>query len=177
MTNSNPIRIAITGPESTGKTELSKSLSNHYKAVWIPEFARDYINKLNSNYTYNDVVIIAKRQIEQYKQSQTQSKFIFFDTWLIITKIWFKEVYGKHPNWLDESLREYPIDLFLVCNTDIEWVFDSVRENEDSRDYLLHQYIKEIENLNIPYRLISGKDDKRRQNAIEAIEAFLLTPN
>lgn len=175
MTNSNPIRIAITGPESTGKTELTRALSNHYKAIWIPEFARNYVRKLNSNYTYNDVVIIAKRQIEQYKQSQTRSKFIFFDTWLIITKIWFKEVYGKYPGWLDESLREYPIDLFLVCNTDIVWVFDSVRENEDSRDYLLHQYIKEIENLNIPYRLISGKDDKRRQNAIGAIEAFLLT--
>ena len=105
-------RIVITGAESTGKTTLAGQLALHYKTVWIPEYARDYVEKLGRKYNYNDVVHIARKQISQAKLFEAgANRFIFFDTWLIITKIWFLEVFGTCPPFVDDEISNYKIDL------------------------------------------------------------------
>ncbi|RLD81558.1 MAG: ATPase, partial [Bacteroidetes bacterium] len=61
-------RIIITGPESTGKSTLSKQLANYYQTIYLPEYARTYIENLNRHYNYNDLVKIAKMQIKLEKE-------------------------------------------------------------------------------------------------------------
>ena len=165
-----PIKIVITGAESTGKSELAKNLASYYKTIWQPEFAREYIEKLDAKYTYSDIESIAKRQINQLSSKEYFNKYIFFDTGLIITKIWFREVFRSYPKWINEAICNYPVDFYLVCDNDLEWEDDPVRENGDTRDYLMKEYIKEIECSKIPYSIISGKGEERIQNAIQAIK-------
>ena len=163
--------IVITGAESTGKTTLAGQLALHYKTVWIPEYARDYVEKLGRKYNYNDVVHIARKQISQAKLFEAgANRFIFFDTWLIITKIWFLEVFGTCPPFVDDEIRNYKIDLFLVCDNDLQWIPDPVRENNDKREYLSQLYKNEINNYNYPYELIKGKGINRFNNAVLVIE-------
>jgi NadR type nicotinamide-nucleotide adenylyltransferase len=156
-------RIVITGPESTGKTSLCLHLASVYNTIYIPEFARKYISDLKSPYTYCDVLNIALEQVKLERMaSQSCDGFVFFDTWLIITKIWFREVYSKYPSWIDEKLNEIKIDLFLLCAPDIAWVADSVRENGGQRRfYLFDEYEKEIKKLNAEYRVIRGDGPSR----------------
>jgi len=169
------IKIAVTGPESTGKTTISKQLANHYSGLYIPEYARDYILNLNRKYEYRDLEHIAKVQMESYiKANKENSSLIFFDTWLIITKVWFQEVYGKCPKEVLSAIQNYKIDLYLICAPDIEWVKDEVRENGgEKRVELFNLYIKEIESLNIAYKIIEGSEDVRFKNAVNALEFFL----
>ncbi len=94
---------------------------------------------------------------------------VFYDTWLIITKIWFSEVYNKVPVWLNQNIELSNIDLFLVADNSFEWVSDKVRENKNNRDYLQSLYIKEIEKLNKPWKLIKGEGEERLKNAIDAV--------
>lgn len=169
------IKVAVTGPESTGKTTIAKQLSNHYSGAYISEYARDYILNLNRKYEYRDLEHIAEIQIESYLQAiRENDSIIFFDTWLVITKVWFQEVYGKCPLELISAIKNLKIDLYLVCAPDIEWVKDEVRENGgEKRLTLFNLYIKEIENLKIPYKIIEGRGDARFKNAVVAIESFL----
>jgi len=170
----NIIRIVLSGPESTGKTWLAKKLAEHYNTVFIPEFAREYVENLNRDYSYNDVEIIARKQIEQIsKISDKANNILFIDTWLVITKVWFQEVYARYPRWLITSLESTPIDLYLLCNMDIDWEFDPVRENPDNRDYLFNIYKKEIEELKKPFHIITGKGDERFENTIKYIDNFI----
>lgn len=164
-------RIVIIGPESTGKTALCKKLSEYYRTNWMPEYAREYIENLNRQYNYNDLLKISKKQIEEFNNNYSDAnKFIFFDTYLIITKVWFQFVYNKYPLWLDTEIKKSKIDLFLLCNTDIEWEPDDVRENPDKREELYNLYKTELENYNFNYKIISGVGEKRFDKAVKYLD-------
>ena len=167
-------RIVITGAESTGKSTLALALSIEFGGFLIPELARAYVEGLNRAYTYNDVVTIANQQVQAENNLPKEKKIVFYDTWFVITKIWFKEVYNTIPEWLDQYMLSNKPDLFLVCENDIEWVFDPVRENKDKREYLKMRYIEEIEKLNVPWRLVSDTDEARTINAIKLVKDFLV---
>jgi NadR type nicotinamide-nucleotide adenylyltransferase len=168
------IKIVITGAESTGKSILSEALAKHYSALWIPELARNYVETLGRHYTYRDIELIARMQIEEEKKISDNQNLVFFDTWLIITKVWFEFVYGKSPEWLHKYISESSIDLFLLCDTDIPWESDPVRENGgESRIRLQELYIEQLENYGFNYHLISGLGDSRLKMAIGIIDDFL----
>lgn len=166
-----PRVIVVTGPESTGKTALCKALSEQLNAEWYPELARGYVESLNRPYTYGDVVKIAKEQIETYNQMLLAGhKLLIFDTGLIITKVWFDVVYGKCPNFIDQHLQKQKVDFHLLCDVDIPWVPDSVRENGGAqRVALFNRYKKELEYYAYPYQVISGLNKARVENAIKVL--------
>ncbi len=170
-----PIRIAVTGPESTGKTTLAKQLAEIVGGRFIPEYAREYIEQLPGHYTFEDVEIIARKQVEQYQETlKSQDKFFIFDTWLIITKVWFEWVFGKVPVWLEEQIRNCPVDLFLLCQPDLPWEADPVRENGgENRIRLFEQYRLELNHYNFNFVEIYGTGEDRLVNAITAINDYL----
>ncbi len=165
------IRIAVTGPESTGKTTLALQLAELFEGQYIPEFAREYVEKLDRHYTYDDVEAIANTQIEQYLATKSNpGQMFFFDTWLIITKVWFKWVFGHNPERLEKQIEECPIDLFLLCRPDLPWEADTVRENGgENRLKLFDEYRKELNYYGFKYVEIGGVGDSRLKCAIEAI--------
>jgi nicotinamide riboside kinase len=173
------IRVVITGPECTGKSTLAEGLAKHYHTVFIPEYARTYIENLDRPYTYNDVVHIAERQVrEEAIYAANANRILFYDTYLIITKIWLSVVYNRVPAWIDEVLLQRHIHLFLLCDTDIPWYPDKVRENGgEMRNRLFQFYRREIESFGFPCVIVQGQDEKRMENAIEALEKWLQRTN
>ena len=171
-----PLIVAITGAESTGKSTLAEALSKHYSVPFVPEFARAYILELHRHYTFEDIEFIARKQVEQYTQLLSGNyPVIILDTWLLITKVWFEVVYNHIPGWLEENIGKLNIDLFLVCDIDLPWEADDVRENGgENRNKLQQKYLDEIQKYNFPYRLIQGNGTHRTQSAIEIIDNRLL---
>jgi len=169
------IRIGITGPECTGKSTLAAGLAAHYHTAYIPEYAREYIESLHRPYTYDDVVHIAERQVSDEKAYARKAKrILFYDTYLIITKVWFSVVFNRMPEWIDKVLKRHPLHLFLLCDTDIPWFPDKVRENGgEMRERLFQMYRQELEKYGFRYSVIRGKGDRRLQNAIKAVESEL----
>lgn len=163
--------LVITGAESTGKSALAIDLSKHFDTPYNPEYARDYVLNLKHNYTYEDVEYIAKKQIEQLEKALLLNKpFIILDTWLIVTKVWFQKVYQVVPEWLDSAIKDTHIDLFLVCDTDLPWIADKVRENGgEERNQLHEEYITEIKKYNYNYTIVRGQGMQRTKNALQAV--------
>jgi len=166
-------KVALIGPESTGKTTLCEQLAQYFNTEWIPEYARIYVEKLNREYNYDDIEHIAKKQLTQFKSKEKGNDLVFFDTDLIITKIWFSERYNTIPEWLDAAICEQDVQLYLLCQPDIAWEYDTVRENEHNRQYLYDCYKKEVEQLSIPFFEISGLGSVRIQNAINAVKCII----
>jgi len=173
MLNGNLIhRVVITGPESTGKTILAQALAEKLGTVWVPEYARHYVENLHRHYDYDDVVRIAQYQVSQEAAyaSKIRNGVLIFDTWLIITKVWFDLVFGNCPEWVSDHIRSSKIDLFLVCNTDLPWIEDPVRENGgEKREQLSELYCKEIRSFGFEYEIVNGLGDVRPANAMNAL--------
>lgn len=169
------IRVAVTGPESTGKTTLAQQLAERFSGLYVPEYARTYVEKLQQHYTREDVETIARRQIEEYNlASEDNCEFVFFDTWLIITKVWFQWVFNEVPNWLEDKIISSPIDLFLLCRPDLPWEADPVRENGgENRDRLYRTYRSELINYGFNFVEIGGTNSARLENAESAVKKYL----
>ena len=166
-----PIKIVLTGAESTGKSTLSQKLATYYNGICIPELARSYVQNIDHHYTYQDIECIAKKQIETEHELETKHGFVFFDTWLIITKVWFDFVYGKHPVWLHEEILKSDVDLFLLCDIDLPWVPDQLRENGGENRQKLHEiYQNELSRYGFNFEVLTGDGDQRFNNAVELID-------
>lgn len=172
------MKVVVTGPESCGKTELCQQLAEHFNAQWIPEYARGYVERLSSPYTYDDVEQIALKQVELYHKAVAGERgIVIFDTFLIITKIWFKFVYKRCPEWLDNSIKELHIDLFLLCEPDLPWQADPVRENGHIREELFKMYQEELEYYGFKYQIVKGFGEERVKLAKQHINQQLQKPN
>jgi len=166
-------KIAITGPESTGKSALAEQLAVHYKTLWVPEYAREYIGKLNRPYNREDIITIARKQLEnENKIAKNATRFLFCDSELIVTKIWSEDKYKSCDKWILTKIEEYKYDLYLLCYIDLPWQQDPQREDPHRREYLFDLYLQELTERNLPFYVISGSGKKRFKNAVKQIESF-----
>lgn len=167
-------RVSITGPESTGKSLLASQLAAHFGTIYVPEIARQYLNKLGRPYAFEDIVLIAQQQLEtENRMAEIASGILFCDTDLLVTRIWSLYKYGKCDPWIEEKVKNHHYDLFLLCNIDLPWEEDPLREHPDRRLELFDIYMKELEAMNADYRIISGFGDERLERAISAVEETL----
>lgn len=172
MENSTIIKIAVIGPESTGKSILSEQLAKHYHTVHVSEYARDYfqVNTIEGH-TMDDLTRIYKKQMLLEQEAVKHAKrFLFCDTNLISGKVWADVVFKKAPDYILQNLASTDHDLHLLCDIDLPWVPDEQRRNEYNRKEIMQMHIAELEKLNLKYELIHGVNDERFNNAVKAIE-------
>jgi nicotinamide riboside kinase len=168
---SKPLKIVLTGPESVGKSTLSQQLAAYYGVAYVSELAREYITNLGRDYKMHDVLEIARLQIEaEHVAIKKNDRIIFFDTDLIITKIWLLHVYGTSTAWIDKHLRDFPADFHLLCYYDLPWEADPLRENPDIRPLLFEKYQDEIAKLGIDYDIVKGQGITRFENSVQIID-------
>lgn len=175
-------KIVVIGPESTGKSTLCAKLSRHYNSLWCPEYARDYLTKNGTNYSYDDLLTIAKGQLQledAYMNSaqsgdKASGRYLFIDTDMYVMKVWCEFVFGKCHPWILNQIVERKYDLYLLCKPDLPWVKDELREypDETRRIKLYHYYKDLLVHQSTPWAEISGGYEERLQKAMNAIDAL-----
>ena len=167
-------RIAITGPESTGKSELSARLAEHFDTVWAPEHARIYLKKLDRPYRQDDLLQIARGQKKQEEiLSRKANKYLFRDTEMLVIKIWSEFKYGNCHSEVLKMLGEQAFDLYLLMNIDLPWQQDSMREHPRKRKELFNLYHEEMIIRGYNFETVSGMGESRFRNALKAIKTHL----
>jgi NadR type nicotinamide-nucleotide adenylyltransferase len=163
-------KIALIGPESTGKSELSEKLAKHFNTEWVPEYARTYVATLTRPYNISDIVLIAKEQLKiEFEKEKIANQYLFIDTELIIAKVWAEDVYNTCPDFILKQLDKQRYDLYLLTHPDLPWIDDGIRENPHRRDYFFNIYKNELIKRNFHFVEISGYGEIRLRNAINAI--------
>ena len=163
------LKIIVTGPESSGKTTLCKALSEHYNLPFTKEFARVYLTDLGKNYLQEDLLEIAKGQLENEQLINNNQQISLHDTDLITLKIWSDYKYGNCTNWILEQIKKQKVEnrFYLLCKPDLKWDYDPLRENPTNRNVLLEIYKQELEILGHKFFMIKGED--RNEQAIESL--------
>ncbi|MBC7641487.1 MAG: ATP-binding protein, partial [Flavobacterium sp.] len=168
----NIIKIAMFGPESTGKTTLAKQLAAHFETEYVPEFAREYLqDKFNKNKKTcepEDLITIAIGQVklENYGLN-TANKFLFCDTNLLVTKVYSEIYFNFCDPILDKAAKKHKYDLFFLTDSDMPWQKDELRDSESKRNQTFETFEKSLIDNNKPYIKLSGDQDFRLQKAIK----------
>ncbi len=175
-------KIVIIGPESTGKSSLCDQLAQHYNTEWVPEYARAYLLKNGMKYTEADLIKIAKGQlaledqfIDSIQKKIPSPPVLFIDTNMYVMKVWSEFVFQKCDPWIINQLPLRKYDLYLLCNIDLPWIKDELREYPDlqTRKRLYDIYRELLESQTTPWTAISGNYEERLQKAIRAVDLLL----
>lgn len=175
MSIKKPLKIVFTGPESSGKTTLAKLAAQSYHTEWLTEFSRTYLNQLDRPYQAADLVNIAQGQIvteAKFAKKYPHQSFLFYDTSLLVIKVWSIFKYGFYNFKLDQLLRQNLPDVYFLCDWQIPWEFDPLRETPNNRGALYAIYKRELEELTIPFFEIAGSNEERLMGIKHALETL-----
>jgi nicotinamide riboside kinase len=187
-------KVVVIGPEATGKSTLCEGLAAHFGTLWVPEYAREFLLQNGTHYTYNDLLTIAQGQqaLEDKTAAQLaerQQKFgienpkskiqnhppLIIDTNQYVMKVWCEVVFNTCHPWILKQAALAQYDLYLLCNVDLPWEQDGLREYPDPemRRRLFLEYKDILINDGTPWALISGTGEERLHNAIQIINQHL----
>lgn len=198
-------KIVVIGPESTGKSTLCSLLAEHFSTTWCREYAREYLLQHGTDYTFETLEVIGRgqlaledemlsairRQLSEIKsetsekkiqqsiinnQQSTHAALLFIDTDMYVMKVWCEYVFGKCHQFILDEIASRKYDLYLLCNTDLPWVKDELREYPDEkiRVELFNIYKDILINQTTPWVELKGDYDARLETAIEAVNHYCL---
>ena len=193
-------KIVIVGPESTGKSTLCEELAQEFHTEWCPEFARFFLLENGTQYTFDQLLEIARGQLaleEEYTRkieqkwswsaqencwinshdliTSIQPPTLFIDTDMYVMKVWCEYVFGRCHPFILEQIAKRKYDGYLLCSPDLPWVKDELREYPDDKNRieLFHLYKDLLINQTTPWAIISGNDEQRLLSAIHAVNNML----
>jgi nicotinamide riboside kinase len=185
-------KIAIVGPESSGKTTLCEELMMRVGGGHVSDGTREYLEELDRPYIEEDLLEMARSHAQWFVDAplfasehwaaihgndpvgkSTPLEPVYFDCDILNIKIWSQERFGRvHPE-IDRLVRELKYDLRLLCRPDVPWEPDPLRENPRDRDRLFTIWEHELNAFGFPYVIIEGKHEDRVQKAVDVVEAML----
>ena len=175
-------KIVVIGPESTGKSTLCEQLAQHYKTIWCPEYAREYLLQHGTHYSYEDLLSIAKGQLSLEDSALTEiersvdrntatNPLLFIDTEMYVMKVWCEVAFEQCHTWILKQIAQRNYDMHLLCDVDLPWTKDELREYPDLvyRKKLFKIYKDILVNSGSKWSVISGTDSERLQTAVSIL--------
>lgn len=177
--SSNIIKVVLFGPESTGKTTLSEQLARQYNTVWVPEYAREYLqdkwNNERKTCEPKDLLPIAEGQMHlENTLTKKATDILICDTDLLETKVYSEAYYVGH---CDPILEKYALentyDLYFLTYIDIPWQEDDLRDKPNERERMFLYFKKTLEKYDRNFVILKGNKSHRLQTAIHHINKLL----
>jgi NadR type nicotinamide-nucleotide adenylyltransferase len=175
----NCIKVVMFGPESTGKTTLSKQLARYYNSVWVPEYAREYLqskwNNERKTCEASDLLPIAEGQMQlENELAQKTDSILICDTDLLETKVYSEAYYiGSCDPILEKYALENTYDLYFLTYIDTPWEADDLRDKPEHRKEMFEAFQNTLIKYNRPYVLLNGDKKNRLEMAVQHIDKLL----
>lgn len=167
--------VCIVGPESAGKTTLCRHLATTFGVPWLPEYAREHLD--GSPYDEVAVAAIAREQMRREAALLASgARRVVLDTDLAVIWVWWRVKFGPPPAWLEQAFSAQPARFYLLCQPDLPWQADPLRESPSGRWPIYRRYHRLLSSRRLPFAEIGGHGATRTDTALAAAAARLAAP-
>lgn len=164
-------KIALVGPESTGKSSLAQQLAAHFHGQWVPEYARTYLETLERPYVEADLWAIAQGQLAaEATAMKSKPAWLFCDTNVLVVQIWSQDKFGRMDARLSDAWKPETYDFHLLLYPDLTWEPDPLREDPHRLQDLFDTYQQALTDAEVPYGIVKGKGKARLQAAVSHLQ-------
>lgn len=176
---SDVIKIVLFGPESTGKTTLSEQLARHYNTVWVPEYAREYLqakwNNERKTCESKDLLPIAEGQMNlENTLAKKATKILVCDTDLLETKVYSEAYYVGHCDpILEKHALKNTYGLYFLTYIDVPWELDDLRDKPLERERMFLYFKNTLEKYDRNFVILKGDKKTRLTTAVKHIDKLL----
>ncbi len=169
------LKIAVVGPESTGKSTMAQYLAKTLNSSYVPEYARYYCKNLQNEYTLQDETNMFYGQIalEEAISSQVKNNILICDTTILTVKIWCDHLFSHTPPEVLNEIESRKYDVYLLMDIDLPWEDDPLRDFPKEREHFMDIWKKELKDRKASYSVISGLGDERLQNGLTVCQKFM----
>lgn len=166
--------VVITGSECTGKSTLARDLATHYSVECVPEFIQQFIGSVGGKPAFSDHGPIARGQCGLEDEFRSRATgLLLHDTDLLSTVVYCQHFFGKCPEWIAAAAIDRRASLYLLCDIDVPWVADPLRDRGDRREEMHELFVTALNAANANYKLIRGDPATRLQDARRHVDALL----
>ena len=164
-------KVAIVGPESSGKTTLARELAEYFKTLWVPEYSRMLFEFLGAPATQADIglIVVGQYALQKAYEAFATRPFIC-DTEPRLSKIWSQRLYNYWDQDLDAMTSQSSFAHYLITRPDMPWEQDPLRCLPHDGAEFFKVCSREFSKLNLPLSEIYGQGPARLQNAMTALE-------
>ena len=168
------LRVCVTGPESTGKTTLAARIAKRFATEWVPEASRAYAERKGTPLTADDVTPIAREHVRVAdERARSARTLLSLDTDLLSTVIYSRHYYGRTPPWIVAAERVRRSHLYLLCDVDVPWLPDGVRDRPANREEMFATFERALKRRRLPHVVVRGGWALRDRIADDAVDELV----
>ncbi|WP_076592720.1 AAA family ATPase [Herminiimonas arsenitoxidans] len=163
--NTSPLRVALLGAESTGKSTLAATLAAHYRTVWVPEYLREFVEEKQRTPQESEQFLIASTQLTREEDSAREANTLLFcDTTPLMTAIYSQFYFGSIDTALENLVRAHRYDYTIVTEPSTPWIADGLQRESDTVRQAVHKLLlTTLAAEAISFLLVSGAVEQRVQ--------------
>lgn len=171
--------VVLTGPESAGKSTLSRALAERFNAPLVSEYVREFIEQQQRDTCYADISTIAKQQLNNELTARAKRPpLLLLDSHLLSNIVWSEVLFKRSPAWIEEVLLAQQYDLIgLLSPVGMPWQADGQRCQPQLSDRLkFHKNLASwLQQHHQPVLHLTGSWQQRYHALEHAIEQLLKT--
>jgi NadR type nicotinamide-nucleotide adenylyltransferase len=165
------VHVVVTGSECTGKSTLARQLAQRYSVECVPEFVREFARTVGGTIQFSDHGPIARGQIALEDECASRaSGLVIHDTDLLNTVVYCRHYFGRCPQWIEAAAADRRADMYLVCDIDLPWVPDGMRDRGDRREEMHELFLSELRDSGTPWELVRGDPATRLARASALVD-------
>ena len=171
-----PLRIAVLGAESTGKTQLAGNLAVALReqgrsSVVISEVLREWCERESRTPHPHEQAAIAAEQACR-ALAPTDADCLIADTTPLMTAVYSELLFDDASLYPFALAHQQHYDLTLLTGLDLPWVADGLqRDGPQVREPVDRLVRAALTRANVPWQVIYGHGPQRLKNALKSINS------